>query len=326
MQSLGRCVLLQKLEVNGALGGLLAWDPEEDLYFLPSKLRSLSFIMPDRYLCTRLHHALRAFPRLQELKLLGYADSAMGDGTLRQLGHLGLDIESFSISGASRITESALADFIAAQPRLRHLAVENLTLSPTFSPIARVPLLGLESIAMTYPSSSNDHPDAIFAVLRDMGQLCPRLCSITLTNGTQIGRQEKAYPVLSSTEYHDLLYPVGPRLTYLELRGLVLSREGLEHLCRTAPILQDAILHVEWSDFTTAVPAFKRLHHLETLHLLCAQSDIEQAQVDALLPDVATSAMWRVGVRNRLWAVEWEGGVARLGPYKLPFWPNFGPY
>jgi hypothetical protein len=287
-------------------------------------LTGLTLVMPDRTLVDSLSSVVAHFGNLQELRLLGYASLSITDDLLVQLSNLDLDLQTFALTGTPRVTEQRLKLFLRQQTKLRSLSLESLMISPTFFTDISSYFPQLEELKATFPDRHYAAPDQIYSAIADLSSHCPQLASLTLSNMQQVGEQQKHYPVLSTLQVSQIL-TAGPTLTYLEVRGLLLSTDGLERLCSLAPRLEEMIVHIQWSDLIKASNRLAQLRQLETLHILCAKTDVEESSVKALVQPLS-NRLWRVGVRNRLWAVERTASGVQLGVYKLPFWPSFGPF
>jgi hypothetical protein len=261
---------LERLELNATPAG--GWKAEQILQ-LPRSLQVLTLLLPDRevvsyylpqWLRKRHERAIncasedarqdRLKTPLRQLSIVCLESPVVNTTTLADLAQAGVSgLTSFTLHGCTRLSDGDVLNFLKSAPHIRHLALEAVSVSPTFY-ISAAPLLpNLESLRTSHPGRKSQRTDDYYQGLSELVAACERtFTSFThyLSGDTERGR----HPEVPHWFLTHLVQSCRATLTKIEISGLSLQAISVRDICMTAKELQQLVLPVDARDLVSSLP------------------------------------------------------------------------
>lgn len=266
---------LERLELNAAPAG--GWRAEQ-IAHLPLSLCGLTLLLPDRevaayhlprWLAKRhdirsrqmqqaqhdtaiLASASRSLKPLKQLSIICMESPVINSTTLAEIARPGLaGLTSFTLHGCIRLSDTDVLDLLKGTSHLQHLALEAVSVSPSFYSAA-APLLSpsLQSLRTSHPGRKSQATDTYYRGLMDLVTACAgTLSSFThyLSGDTERGR----HPEVPHTFLSHLVQSCRETLVKLEISGLSMQAISVRDICLTAKKLEHLVLPIDMRDLVS---------------------------------------------------------------------------
>jgi hypothetical protein len=219
------------------------------LLLLPHSLKSLTLLLPQRevisYALPQWLETQASQPNnlnLSSLAIICFQSSVVNSTNLRDVSKFLGSITSFTLHGCNKLSDNDLLSAIKRCGKLKHLSLENVSVSPSFYASAALLLPHLESLRANHPGRKSQRQDEYYESLGILIQACPNFKSFThyLSGDTERG----VHPSVPYTFINVLLDSCGGRLKRLEINGLSLSTGSIRDICFRARNLEQLVIPV----------------------------------------------------------------------------------
>lgn len=237
--------------MNGDAGG--DWRSGQ-LIGLPSTLRSLTLLLPDRDV---VHYALprwlrqHSFPELLSSLSIVCLNSPIVNPLALSEMRPGLGaLTSLTLHGCTKLSDSDVIATIQSCGHLTHLALEAVSISVHFYRLAAPYLPHLKSLRTSHPGRKNSQAGIYYDSLSFLVGTCPHFESFThyLSGDTERG----LHPTVSPEFVQHLVHHRGDRLVRFEVSGLSMTFDNVRDLCYGTPRISQLVIPVASQDLVRA--------------------------------------------------------------------------
>ncbi|WFD32484.1 hypothetical protein MSPP1_003532 [Malassezia sp. CBS 17886] len=313
---------LRELEISG---NSRSWTPDVLLQHMPSTVRDLSVVLPDRAVVHALVPlATQLQGRLEGLGLLCLDSALVSDSLLESLAQHTRNLRRLSLVGCRSVHGAGVQALVLGTPQLQHLALEGLPLVRGVLVSLAPALHCLRTLTLTYPWRAEDAP-RFFTELGTVVDACHALRSLAVyarggsppvLNGVRMqdgnaspAESVRESPSLSTTFVHRLLASrAAETLRVLRIHGIAVSLAQLRDIGASplAARLEELVVHLFDADLPSlqeALRPFLELRHLHILSHLRSHANLSEGDILVLARNCGP---WisQIGFRNRVWVVQ----------------------
>lgn len=241
---------LGRLEINATSAG--EWRPEQ-LLNLPRTLKSLTLLLPQREIISyTLPEWLRAVGQdasatgLSNLAIICFQSSVVNSTNLRDVAQSLRSVTSLTLHGCNKVSDDDLLYTIKHCGKLKHLSLENVSISSTFYATATPHLRHLQSLRTSHPGRKARNQAEYYESLGVLVQACPAFASFThyLSGDTERG----LHPQVPDSFIDILLDSRASKLEKFEINGLSLTTEKIRDICFRARDMRQLVIPISVED------------------------------------------------------------------------------
>lgn len=310
---------LEKLELNATPAG--GWAAEQ-LLSLPSTIKSLSLLLPNRdvisYSLPGWLEARRqgSVPGLRNLSIICLESPVVNHTTLAELSPHFSSLTSLTLSGCTRVGDDDVLLALRSCKQLKHLALEAVSISVDFYSKAAPLVPDLLSLRTRHPGRRHPKQATYYEGLSQLVAACPRFQSFThyLSGDTERGW----HPEVAPDFVQRLVNTCGDRLIRFEVSGLSMSLESVREICFGARKLRQLVVPVPDSDLNEFRFYTLGLTSLRSLHIVSPATTVLQVSLARMLDLVkhSTPTLLQIGFQNRVRSIGREVVRGDILPYE----------
>lgn len=179
---------------------------------------------------------------LSNLALICFQSSVVNSTNLRDIAKSLGSITSLTLHGCNKLSDEDFLFAIKHCGELKHLSLENVSISSSFYADAAPYLPKLESLRTSHPGRKSPHQQQYYESLGTLVQACPAFTSFThyLSGDTERGM----HPLVPDSFVKILLDSCCNRLKKFEINGLSLSLDAIRDICFRARGLKQLVIPI----------------------------------------------------------------------------------
>lgn len=203
----------------------------------------ISYILP-KWLESRASDPAAA--GFSNLSIICFQSSVVNSTNLRDFARSLGTVTSLTLHGCNKLADDDLIFCVKNCGTLKHLSLENVSISPDFYATAAPHLSHLQSLRTSHPGRKTARQAEYYESLGILVQSCPSFHAFThyLSGDTERG----IYPQVPDSFLNRLLDSCGSRLTKFEINGLSLSSDSVRTISFKARNLEQLVIPIALED------------------------------------------------------------------------------